>query len=446
MSGNTLGSVLRARRFAMFAAGQTVSQLGDKLDQMALVGILGTLRPGGSGAFAVAELAVAFTLPAVLFGPVAGVLVDRWNRRRTLIACDVLRAGLVVLIPLAYRAAGALWAVYPIVFAVFLVGLVFNAAKMAVLPDLVGAEQLLAANAAVTFIGRFATVAGIVGGGIVVGASLWSHLGCSGYEAGFYLDALSFAASAWTLNSAIPASRVGRQRTVGGATVTSVARARGLRERVSAVAHELADARRLIAARPPLRFVFASVGLVAAASGSLYVLAVIIIQVVMRLGTSGLGIIGGIGAAGMIAGSYTIGVLGSRWPKARTILTGCASAGLLLVWLGSTLTLTGLAFVSFLVGALAATVVISQDTWLHQVLPAGARGRVFALRDLLTNGAFGAAAVGTATALAFLERSTYSNPHGLVLGGTGGLMVLLAWGGRRVIRRGAAGSELSAVQ
>jgi MFS transporter, DHA3 family, macrolide efflux protein len=446
MSGNAFGSVLRVRRFALFAAGQTVSQLGDKLDQMALLAILGTLRPGGSGAFAVAQLAVVFALPVVLFGPWAGVLVDRWNRRTTLVVCDVLRAGLVTLIPFAYRAAGALWAVYPIVFLVFLLGLVFNAAKMSVIPDLVAGDQLLAANAAVTFIGRFATVAGIVGGGLVVGASLWSSVGWSGYEAGFYLDALSFAVSAWTLASAVPATRVRRAAAASGAIVTEATGLRRLTTGAGRAMRELADAWRLIAARADLRFVFATVGLVAAASGALYVLAVLIVQVAMGLGTGGLGIVGGIGATGMIAGSYLTGALGPRWPKGRTILAASALAGLLLAWFGSSFTLFRVAVAAFLVGLFAAPILISQDTWLHQVLPDRARGRVFAFRDLLTNGAFAAAAVVTAAALAVLERNGFGNPPGLVVTGAGGLLVLLAGCGSLVIPREEGVPRPSAVE
>ena len=421
------------------------SQLGDKLDQMALLAMLGTLRPGGSGAFAVAQLAVVFTLPVVLFGPSRAFWSIRWNRRTTLVACDVLRAGLVARIPFAYQAAGTLWAAYPIVFMVFLAGLVFNAAKMAVIPDLVAGDQLLAANAAVTFIGRFATVAGIVGGGLVVGSRRWSSVGWSGYEAGFYLDALSFAVSAWTLAWAVPATRARPAAAVPGAAADRPA-LRRLSAGAGRARRELADAGRLIAARAELRFVFATVALVAATSGSLYVLAVIIVQAVMGLGTGGLGLAGGIGATGMIAGLYLTGVLGSRWPKGRTILAACVSAGLLLVWFAGSFSPVRLGVVAFLVGVLVAPILISQDTWLHQVLPDRTRGRVFAFRDLLTNAAFAAAAVVTATALAVLEHNRVGNPPGLVAAGTGGLLVLLAFAGCWVVPAEESAPRPSAVE
>ncbi|MBK8058762.1 MAG: MFS transporter [Gemmatimonadetes bacterium] len=124
-----------------------------------------------------AKLSVVFTAPVVLFGPIAGALVDRWNKRTVMIACDALRTLLVAIIPSLFAATGRLWPVYLVAFIVFLLEVFFNAAKMALIPELVPRPTFSAANAALTFVGRFATVAGIVGGGVIIGMTFWHRFG-----------------------------------------------------------------------------------------------------------------------------------------------------------------------------------------------------------------------------------------------------------------------------
>jgi MFS family permease len=150
---------------------------------------------------------VVFTAPVVLFGPVAGAMVDRWDKRRTMLACDLARTGLVAAIPWLFLTTGHLWVVYVVAFFVFLLGIFFNAAKMAMIPDLVERHELLAANAALTSVGRIATVVGIIGGGVLISWPIWQRLGWSDYAAGFYLDAGSFALSVLTLGAIGAVSR-----------------------------------------------------------------------------------------------------------------------------------------------------------------------------------------------------------------------------------------------
>ncbi|MBK6307387.1 MAG: MFS transporter [Gemmatimonadetes bacterium] len=161
---------------------------------MALIAPVGAAAATNAGGLELAKLSVVFTAPVVLFGPIAGALVDRWNKRTVMIACDAARTLLVAVIPSLFAATGRLWPVYLVAFAVFLLGVFFNAAKMALIPELVPRPHLLAANAALTFVGRFATVAGIVGGGVIIGMTFWHRFGWSGdrrrllsLDAGSYL-------------------------------------------------------------------------------------------------------------------------------------------------------------------------------------------------------------------------------------------------------------------
>ncbi|MCX8015365.1 MAG: hypothetical protein N2748_05030, partial [candidate division WOR-3 bacterium] len=95
-------SILKIRNFMLFSLSQGISLFGDKLDYMALLAMIAYFadKLGWQSARAISYLSVIITLPTILFGPLAGVLVDRWNRFKVLIFCDSSRAVLVALIPL----------------------------------------------------------------------------------------------------------------------------------------------------------------------------------------------------------------------------------------------------------------------------------------------------------------------------------------------------------
>jgi MFS family permease len=100
-------------------------------------------RLGGSNAaYAVAGVMIARTLPSVLFGPLAGVIVDRVNRKKLMITADVARGALYASMPLLDR----LWAIYVMSFAIECLSLVWTPAKDSTLPNLVPRRQLVNAN------------------------------------------------------------------------------------------------------------------------------------------------------------------------------------------------------------------------------------------------------------------------------------------------------------
>jgi MFS family permease len=160
-----------------------VSVVGDKIHQIAL-GILVYDLTGSMLQMGV-MLAIT-TLPAALFGLFAGVFVDRWDRRTTMIAADVGRALLVVAIPFA--AAGGVVAVYIFAFAVAGVSLFFEPAKLSLIPELVDAEELMAANSLDN-----ATVSVAELAGLAFAAALVAGLGSS---LAFYIDGGTYLASA----------------------------------------------------------------------------------------------------------------------------------------------------------------------------------------------------------------------------------------------------------
>ncbi|MCM8782581.1 MAG: MFS transporter [Candidatus Omnitrophica bacterium] len=112
-----LSKLFKNKNFFFLWFGQIISQLGDRLGQMALIGFVSLNIRGSSTEIA---KALFFTiLPVFLIGPVAGVYVDRWDRRKTLYICDLLRAILVLIIPLFLMQANTRFLVYLFIFLIF---------------------------------------------------------------------------------------------------------------------------------------------------------------------------------------------------------------------------------------------------------------------------------------------------------------------------------------
>jgi len=168
--------------------GQVVSEIGDWLNNIAVLALAIQLAGARGVGLAIAVYAIARHLPLFVFGPVAGVVVDRVNRRRVMIAADLVRAVLALGFMLANRFS-SLAAIYFVGAAIFSVSAFFNAAKRASIPNLVrGTEELLAANSL-----SASTTAATIAAGSALGGVAATLLG---RDAVFTLNALTFVVSA----------------------------------------------------------------------------------------------------------------------------------------------------------------------------------------------------------------------------------------------------------
>ncbi len=174
--------------FRRLWTGQVVSEVGDWLNNIAVLALVIQLAGEGSVGLGLAVYAIARHLPLFLFGPVAGVVVDRADRRRVMIAADILRAALALGFLLAARLS-SLAVIYVVGAALFSVSAFFNAAKRASVPNLVeGADELLAANSL-----SASTTAATIAAGSALGGVVATALG---RDAVFVINALTFLASA----------------------------------------------------------------------------------------------------------------------------------------------------------------------------------------------------------------------------------------------------------
>jgi MFS family permease len=133
---------LKQRNFALLWFGQLISMIGDWVLLIALPFHIYNLT---GSALATGAMFMASALPRLLLGSVAGVFADRWDRRRMMIVADVLRA--LVLLPLLFvQSADLIWVIYVVAFVMTVISQFFFPAKSAIIPQLVGERELLAAN------------------------------------------------------------------------------------------------------------------------------------------------------------------------------------------------------------------------------------------------------------------------------------------------------------
>lgn len=184
MSSGAL-AVLRNTAFRRLWLAQAVSLVGDWFTLIALAVVV-SRASGGSG-LAVGGLLLTQLLPTALVGPLSGVLADRFDRRRLLVLSDLTRAAVVLLLIPAVR-AGTLWPVYALALLHFSVATVFEPARSALVPRLVGAGQLVAATTLTSVTWSVMTALGGMLGGSILAAV--------GASTAFVADALTFVASA----------------------------------------------------------------------------------------------------------------------------------------------------------------------------------------------------------------------------------------------------------
>jgi MFS family permease len=182
----TYTSLLRNNRnFRLLFVGQTISQLGDWFNAVAVFALLLDLT---GSATAVAWMMIVQFLPVAIVGPLAGVVVDRVDRRRLMIITDLLR-GALVLVLLVIRRPDEVWIAYVVMAVIVGAQGFFEPARTATIPNITSAEELMPANAlsSATWSAMLAIGASI--GGLVTAVA--------GRNVAFTVNAASFFASAY---------------------------------------------------------------------------------------------------------------------------------------------------------------------------------------------------------------------------------------------------------
>jgi len=362
--------------FTALWTGQLVSALGDRIHQVALAFVV---FEATDSAIAVGAVFLVATLPNLLFGPIAGGLVDRWDHREVMIVSDLLRAGLVLLIPLA--AVTNLALAYPIVFLVTTVSIFFRPAKGAILPRIVAQDDLIPANSAIWVGETFADIFGYVIAGLFV-ALLGSQLPLA-----FWVDSVTYIASAVLIASisVAPVARVATEKAHG--LLGSFRELGGeIREGWQFLRGEavlLANTLQATAGQAMLGILLALTPVYAA---DLLDTTGLTEDAADRMVREAYGFLEGAIGAGNLIGGFIIGLIGSRLALGKMVIVGYVATGAMVATLALAGNLPAALAIMFGVGVANLAFVIPSQTLFQRRTPPEMMGRVLGLRFSLVVG------------------------------------------------------------
>jgi MFS family permease len=277
------------RNYRYMWLGQVVSEVGDHFNNIAVFSL--ALQTTGSG-MVVTGIMLSRAIPAVAAGPLAGVLLDRMDRRQIMLASDILRV-FVALGFIACVGRSDTWMLYVFSALLMFASPFFTSGRASILPSIASREELHAANS-LTQATQWTTTAV---GSFLGGASVMNF----GFRAAFAFNALSFLFSAiciWRLRAGKRSFRVERQDLS--------------EDRVVRPWHEYTEGLRYMKSSP----LILGIGLVgvgwATGGGAAQILFSLFGEIVFKRGPSGIGEIWGCAGIGLVAGAALAHAIGKR--------------------------------------------------------------------------------------------------------------------------------------
>ena len=363
-------NLLINRNFALLWSGQIISIVGDFVFDTILILWIATLIVQGQSwaPLAVSGILLSASLPVFIIGPIAGVFVDRWNKRRTMLWMDALRAILILLLllpagilPLPFLVAGRLpifWQLGLIYSTVFLTSACtqfFGPAIFALIGDIVD-EPHRARAAGLTQL--------IVSLGTVIGPSLATLLFFNlGVQWALLLNAFSFVVSFLAILAIRPPQ-----------TVVS-----GELESQGNFFREFGQGIRFYAGNRVLMTILISVTLVMAGAGALNALGIFFVTHNLHTPVSFFGFLSSVLGAGAVVGAVLASAFAQRLGLKRTFWLSLLAAGVLVLVYARLTNLVPAMVVLFLLGLVTTAVDVAAGPLVLDVTPRELVGRVAAL-------------------------------------------------------------------
>jgi predicted MFS family arabinose efflux permease len=300
-------SALRNRNFCALWVGQLISQIGDNFLIVTILFVISALT---DSPLAIGIMALIVTLPQLFLGLIGGVFVDRLDRKLVMIVSDIVR-GLVVLALLFVQRGDQLHILYIVTFVMVTVGLFFNPARNAVIPNIVSGEILLTANALMQASQIIAVILGAPIAGLIVG---WL-----GPAFAIVFDSFSFGVSAVAITTMnIPPLNPKPTKT---------------KSRI--IWNQLVEGLLFIRHSSPLLHIMITTAVATLGFGAIMVLGIIYLGQVFGIGAEGFGFLYAFQGLGVVIGGTIIGRFASNAYINRVV--------------GSCMMILGLAIIAFAV-------------------------------------------------------------------------------------------------
>jgi DHA3 family macrolide efflux protein-like MFS transporter len=348
--------VLRNRNFLALWLGQVISQIGDSFTYLAL--LITVNRLTGS-TVAMGFMVISLSLPQLMFSFLAGVVVDRVDRKRVMVLSDLLR-GLLVLAFITVRTPEQVYVFYVVGFLVSSVGVFFAPAKTAMIPRIVqGEDRLLSANALSQTIRVVALLFGPAMAGFAIA---WL-----GTAPAFVVDSLTYFVSGIAI---LTITTDGRNVAQGRTSLRTIWDQ--LREGVS-----------YTVGNNTILGIIVTMMVALLGVGAIEVLFVPYLQGEFGAGSEGLGIVQTAQGIGMLLGSALIGNLAARFRLTRIIAWSVALLGLAIAGAGLASQFALIAIAMFVAGLSLAPLNAALSTLMQVTVPDDKLGRVSSVIDTI---------------------------------------------------------------
>lgn len=349
---------------------QLVSEMGDWFNQVAVFTLaLYYTR----SALSITFILIAQTIPSTLIGPVAGVVLDRVNRKHALIISDAARA-VVALGPIFVTSPQRVWWLYALTFLLASASPFFNAGRLALIPSITEANEILSANAITQ-----ATHSATLGIGSALAGLLIAPLG---FRDAFLLNSLSFAGSAWFI------SRIRFQpRKTADTNGEECVIAAALPARHEGVWREFREGLSYISREPLLvGILLLGVGW-ATGGGAMQVLFSVFGDLVFHRGAFGIGVLYGSAGIGLAVAAAIANRFGDRlsFPAYKRLLTICylCYGGLYIAFSQMRSFWTAVLLIGLSRYFIGTSSVLNLSRMMR-IIPDEFRGRVFATNETMT--------------------------------------------------------------
>jgi MFS family permease len=375
--------VLKNPNFLALWGGQVFSQLADKVYLVLMIALINTQFQASNQSISgwVSALMMAFTIPAVLFGSVAGVFVDRWSKKAVLVATNIWRGILVLSIPFlmwlthGWKPIGVLPVGFLIILGVtFLVSTLtqfFAPAEQAAIPLMVEEQDLLSANSLYTTTMMASVIVGFAVGEplLAIADGLWLQIGGSGSLGKEFLVGGSYAIAGLILFLLATKEKQHHPDT-----------------EFPDVFSDLRDGFAYLRANHRVRNALLQLIILFSVFAALTVLAVRMAEIIPNMKASQFGFLLAAGGVGIAAGATILGQFGQRFSYTQLSLYGCIGMATSLIGLSVFTTQLWLVLLLvMLLGIFGALVGIPMQTAIQTETPPEMRGKVFGLQNNVIN-------------------------------------------------------------
>ncbi len=350
-----------SRPFRRIALASGASSLGDWLGFLAIIALTADIMgPTRAAAFAVSGVMAARVLPSLLLAPVAGVFVDRWDRKRVLILTDIGRGSVMALIPFTQEVLALVLAT----LFIEVLSSLFAPAKDAVFPTLVRRDQLVTANQInLTLTYGMLPVAGVLYAVLVTAASSIATEGSFLAERPVALP-IWFNAVSFFISAAL----------IGSITIRRAPPP--VEGQASGISAQFREGLQFVAGHPIIRVLIGGV-MIAAATAGVVITTGEFFANLLNAGPSGFGVLVAAVGVGMVAGLLSSSSLSRHIRPDWLFAPGLVVAGIGLILTALSPTLPVAIFPAALMGSGAGLVFIVGYTVLQQRADDRIRGRTF---------------------------------------------------------------------